>query len=296
MIESSEIYSPPSFSVVEDSYQKSKQFVKSPFRYPGGKFYAAKYILPFMTCVTHDEFREPFIGGGTIFFGKDKAKKNWINDLETELVETYKVIADDILCEKLCKLIENEKASPQRHEEVKNIIPKNNLERAFKTFYLNRTSYSGIINSPSWGYVDGKSSPPTNWSAFLREANKKLKDTIITNLDFSEVIQAESYNKQVLMYLDPPYFHADQKRAYTKSFILEDHTRLAKILQKTNNLFCLSYDDCKEIRDLYAWAEIHERSWIYNTANKKGVSRDKGNELVITNYEIAFTPKQWQLF
>ena len=42
--------------------------VKSPFRYPGGKFYALKKLLPFVSCVEHDEYREPFIGGGSVFF------------------------------------------------------------------------------------------------------------------------------------------------------------------------------------------------------------------------------------
>ncbi len=50
------------------------------------------------------------------------------------------------------------------------------------------------------------------------------------------------------MYLDPPYYHADQKRAYTKSFEEKDHRRLAKALSKTGFLFCLSYDDCEEVK------------------------------------------------
>jgi DNA adenine methylase len=88
------------------------------------------------------------------------------------------------------------------------------------------------------------------------------------------------------MYLDPPYYHADQKRAYTKSFNEKDHVRLAKALQKTPYLFCLSYDNCDEIRNLYSWANIHELSWLYNTANKKGEKRQMGEELVITNYNV----------
>ena len=36
--------------------------VKSPLRYPGGKFYALKHIMPYIECVEHDEYREPFLG------------------------------------------------------------------------------------------------------------------------------------------------------------------------------------------------------------------------------------------
>lgn len=267
-------------------YKKPYDFTKSPLRYPGGKFYALKHIMPFIDCVPHDEFREPFVGGGSIFFGKRKSPINWINDLEQEIVDVYRAFADPRSAESVINLISNEVATPERHLEIKSFKPSNFIERAFKTYYLNRTSYSGIINKPAWGYKDGKSSPPENWSAFIKDASTKLVNTKITSLDFSEVIKAEPTGKNVLLYLDPPYFNADQKRAYTKPFVLSDHERLSMCLRETEYNFCLSYDDCSEIKELYSWANIYERKWLYNTANKKGVTRDLGNELVITNYKV----------
>ena len=161
------------------------------------------------------------------------------------------------------------------------------IEIAFRTYYLNRTSYSGIINSPAWGYETGKSSPPKNWINFIELAGKKLTNVNITNLDFQDVICEQPQGNQVLIYLDPPYYHADQKRAYTKPFTLKDHLRLCELLKGTNYLFCLSYDDCEEIRNLYSWAEIYGCNWLYNTANVKGNNRKKGNELLITNYQVV---------
>ena len=64
--------------------------VKTPFRYAGGKYYALKYLLPYIAQIPHEEFREPFVGGGSVFFGKPKVKKNWINDIDAELINTYK--------------------------------------------------------------------------------------------------------------------------------------------------------------------------------------------------------------
>ena len=55
---------------IEHVYKKSADYIQSPFRYPGGKFYALKYILPFLNAVPHTEFREAFVGGGSVFFGK----------------------------------------------------------------------------------------------------------------------------------------------------------------------------------------------------------------------------------
>jgi DNA adenine methylase len=267
-------------------YKKSADYSKSPFRYPGGKFYALKHIIPFLDIIEHDEFREPFVGGGSVFFGKKKVKTNWINDIEPDIINVYEHLLCNEKFESFKDLFDNEIATKSRHKEIRETQFLTKLEIAFKTYYLNRTSYSGIINKPAWGYKEGKSSPPKNWKNFLINANKKLSEIRITNIDFEDVIKADSDASSVLMYLDPPYFLADQKRAYKKPFELSDHLRLMETLKITNHKFCLSYDDCQEVRDLYKWANIYEKSWIYNTANLNGKTRIKGNELIITNYEV----------
>lgn len=269
-----------------DEYQKSPDYVKSPFRYAGGKFYALKHIMPFIDAVPHDEYREPFVGGGCIFFAKRKVRYNWINDLETELVKVYQAFSDKTIANDIALRLENEIANKNRFEEVRDWNPTNYLDEVYRTFYLNRTAYCGIINKPAWGYKEKKSSPPQNWGKFITDVQPKLEGTRITNLDFSDVVSAPSIGNNVLMYLDPPYYKADQERAYTKPFKESDHIRLANMLRNTNYYFCLSYDDVEEVRDLYSWAYIHERKWLYNTANKKGEARNLGSELVITNYKV----------
>ena len=267
-------------------YNKSPDAIKSPLRYPGGKFYALPYIMPYIQCVPHDEFREPFLGGGAVFFAKQKSQHSVINDLESDLIDFYKYIQNPEQAEQLISLVVTEVATRERHTEVKQMIPTTPLEAAFKTYYLNRTSYSGIIHIPAWGYAPGKSSPPQNWGKFIREASKKLSGVEIVCGDYSRILTQPSQGKTVLLYLDPPYFHADTKRAYTKPFSIEDHIRLSGDLQKTPYYFCLSYDDCQEVRDLYSWANIYEATWNYNTANRHGERRSQGNELIITNYTV----------
>jgi DNA adenine methylase len=279
--------------VLKEPYTRSSDHVQSPFRYPGGKYYALKFILPFLHAVPHDEYREPFVGGGSVFFGKRKSKYTWLNDLECDLIKTYRVISIEDQKNWLVGKISEEVATRERHAVLKGFVPSNDLETAFKTYYLNRTSYSGILNKPAWGYAIGNSSPPENWYRFLDNARPKLEGVKLTSLDFEEIICAPSKGGNVLMYLDPPYYLADQKRAYTKSFVLEDHLRLCELLKNTDYKFCLSYDDCQQVRDLYKWANIYERSWFYNTANSSG-PRKIGNELIITNFE-AVHPEQYQL-
>lgn len=271
---------------VATPYIADKSRVKSPLRYPGGKFYALKHIMPYLTCVPHDEYREPFLGGGSVFFAKGKARINILNDLEADIIRFYRAITDSEMREALASLLSQEVATRQRHTEVKNMIPKTELEAVFKTFYLNRTSYCGIINTPAWGYAEGKSAPPQNWGKFLYDVAPKLEGAELHSEDFESIISMPAQGSSVLMYLDPPYYHADQKRAYTKPFQESDHIRLAEALKKTPYLFCLSYDDCREIRQLYSWAYIYDVSWLYNTDNKCGQARKPCKELIITNYQV----------
>lgn len=267
-------------------YIKSTDSIKSPLRYPGGKFYALKHIMPYIECVPHDEYREPFFGGGSVFFAKKKSKFNIINDLEKNIIEFYKWITDETQCKALIELLNNEVVTKERHAEVRDLLPENELMSVFKTYFLNRTSYSGIINTPAFGYADGKSSPPQNWHKFLITASNKLQGVEIYSKDFTDIVSMPSKGKDVLIYLDPPYFHADQKRAYTKSFGIDDHLRVVEALKKCNYNFCLSYDDCPEIRELYSWAYINEVSWLYNTDNNHGESRKACKEIIITNYKV----------
>jgi DNA adenine methylase len=66
--------------------------VKSPLRYPGGKSRAIqqmKFLLP----KEFEEYREPFVGGGSFFIYLKQAYpklKIWINDLNPELYYFWK--------------------------------------------------------------------------------------------------------------------------------------------------------------------------------------------------------------
>ena len=74
---------------------------KSIFRYPGGKLKAIKYIKPFWEAAKHSEYREPFVGGGSVFISKPLAQFNWINDIDTDMTSFYSVISNQKSREKL---------------------------------------------------------------------------------------------------------------------------------------------------------------------------------------------------
>jgi len=257
------------------------------FRYPGGKFYAIKLLSKFWEGVDHDEFREPFVGGGSVFFSKPKSRNNWLNDLDKELISVYKNIKDPKSRELLLSKFENEVANKERWREVFETETSNELEVAWKYYYLNRTSFSGKLVSPAWGYRPKRSLPPERWNERIIPCGEKLKDVKLTSLDFEEVILKESENK-VLMFVDPPYYKPQKTKHYRKGFNKDDHVRLAEVLKSTPHKFFLTYEDCPEVRELYSWAYINEVAFFYrvDNSNVENGLRKMGFELIITNYEL----------
>lgn len=268
---------------------KENEKVLLPFRWAGGKFYALKILERFWKKIEHDEYREPFLGGGSVFWAKEKADINWINDIDEELIFTLEFISNFKQRDRLLELFEDEaEASKEKHAKVKGHIPSSDLEKAYRYYYLNRTSYSGKMKNPSWGYKPKRSLPPPRWKERIIPCSEKLQGVNLTSLDFEEVIQAPAQGRKVLMFLDPPYFKAKQENHYVKSFKMDDHVRLAKVLKKTKHKFFLTYDDCDEIREFYSWANIYEINFFYrlDNSNDNDKKRKKGNELVITNYKV----------
>ncbi len=267
--------------------------INSPFRYAGGKFYARKLILEHLP--PHIVYIEPFAGGGSIFFAKPKVEENWLNDIDSDLTNCYRVIKD--YPNKLIDGLDGEEASKERHAYYKNEFkPKNDIERAIRWYYLNRTSYSGIMKMQNcyFGYGDKYSMRPENWGRNILRTSDKLQGVELTNLDFENVI--DEAKDGAFLFIDPPYFNADQDKFYSHSFAKEDHYRLQEVLKKNANRikFLITYDNSPEIRELYTWTfAMYDKEWNYtinrtddqkNGTLKKG-SRYKGKEVFILNYD-----------
>jgi DNA adenine methylase len=280
----------------------TQQEINSPFRYAGGKFYARKLIAEHFP--KHSHYVEPLAGGASLFFAKPKVSNNWLNDIDSDLMNCFAIIRD--YPEELVDRLKDEKATKERHSYYKNVFePKTELDRAVRWFYLNRTSYSGIMNMQNcfWGYGDKYSMRPENWPRNIRRTSAKLQGVKLTSLDFERVI--EEADSGAFLLVDPPYFNADQDKFYTHSFTRDDHYRLCNVLRKNSKRlkFLLTYDNSPEVRELYEWAvAILEKEWNYtinrtddqkNGTNRKG-NRYKGKELFILNYD-SVTPETEQM-
>ena len=271
----------------------------SPFRYAGGKFYARRLILD--EVPEHSFYSEPFAGGASVFFAKPKCSHNILNDLDEDVINTFLVIRDNV--EDLINSLHGIPATKENHHWFKNHFdPKTDIDRAKRWFYLNRTSYSGIMKPENcyWGYGEKYSMRPENWPPHLRTVSDKLQGVSLETKDFEESI--DNMPDGSFLFVDPPYYNADQQKFYNCHFLTEDHERLAACLYRNSDRlkFLLTYDDHEDVRDLYHWVQyIREREWNYTinrTDNQReGLklkdgfrsSRGKGKEVFIRNYNVG---------
>ena len=121
--------------------------IKSPLRYPGGKSRSIKKIVELLPDNFY-EFREPFVGGGSLFIylkQKHPHLKIWINDLNPELFRFWKIAQSDL--EKMVKEIFHIKSSrlngKNLFKELTNVAVEelSDFERAVRFFVLNRITF-----------------------------------------------------------------------------------------------------------------------------------------------------------
>jgi DNA adenine methylase len=277
--------------------------IKSPLRYPGGKSRAIKSIAE---CLPEkfSEFREPFVGGGSVFIYLKQRFPNlkiYINDLNPELFLFWHLAKSDLskLVSEVRQVKENSQDGKLLFAELANINVNtlSDLERAVRFFVLNRITFSGTIESGGFS-LESFHKRFTNSSIDRLEKLENIltEDIKITNLDYSYLINEPG--KDVFIFLDPPYVKAEKSKLYGRKGDLHtgfDHQRFASNLKQCPHNWLITYDDCPEIRENFKWANIIAWELQYGMNNYKQKKAEKGKELFISNYEINQNLKKSQL-
>jgi len=270
--------------------------IKSPLRYPGGKSRALKQILPIIP--EFKEFREPMVGGGSVFFALKQIfpdKKFWINDVNKELFSFWKICRDDVnkLMKDVKKIKEISEDGKKLHIEL---IEDNNsalLERAIRFFVLNRITFSGLAESGGYSEQAFRSRFTESSIYRLKKAAEVLQNTKITENDYEEIINANG--DDVFIFLDPPYLSKTKSKLYGKNGELHEgfnHKRFAEIMKNCKHTWLVTYDDSPEVRELFSFANIYEWELQYGMNNYKQGKAAKGKELFISNYKIPSLEKK----
>ena len=273
--------------------------IKSPLRYPGGKSRAVNLIANLLP--EFDEFREPFLGGGSVFiYAKQRfpSKKFWVNDLYYELFKFWEMTQKDVDA-LIIQIYEWKNKFPigkELHTFLnENLNRFNDIERAAAFFIYNRITFSGT--SLSGGFSNGAFTGRFTESSIqrLNEFAQVINGSKITNYDYKELLKKEGEN--VFIFLDPPYFSATKSALYGKNGNMHksfDHARFAENMRNCKHNWLITYDDCEYIRDLFSFANVIPWNLTYGMRNVNENSDQNGKEIFISNYlEIEKTPENY---
>lgn len=269
--------------------KRNSTMIKSPLRYPGGKSRAVDLIGSLVP--TFEEFREPFLGGGSVFINLKQRfpdKKFWVNDLHHSLFKFWAMCQHDV--ESVIAQVYAWRHQFEHGKELhkfltEHIVGFNDLETASAFFIFNRITFSGT--SESGGYSEQAFQGRFTESSIqrLRQFGAVIQGATITNDDFQSMI--EQPGNDVFLFLDPPYYSATKSALYGKNGHLHktfDHVRFAETMRTCNHQWLITYDDSPYIREMFAFAHIMQWDLMYGMRNVTASSDQVGKELFISNY------------
>jgi len=274
--------------------------IVSPLRYPGGK---AKFFAAFTALIEDNRllgcgYREPFAGGAglaILLLCHGYVDRIVLNDIDAGVASFWKqLISDpDDLCRRIssCSLsIEEWRRQRQIYDDATGF---GNPELAFATFFLNRTSRSGIIAGagPIGGYAQaGKWKIDARFNADALIANitrlARFSGKIeVTNEDALDCLAKSTRGE--LIYIDPPYYEKGQ-RLYRNFYNHSDHVEIQDAILKCKTAnWVVSYDAVAEIRDLYKDFSPHVVELFYSAGKHR-----TAKELVYLSESLK-VPKLW---
>lgn len=238
---------------------------------------------------------EPFSGGFSLalnLINEDYLKgcKVVYNDLDTYLATYFKCLKENtmLLVDSLIDVMDE---VTEAHFKEGNTIKSTVQELRTKyeeenNVYMQSALYYWIKKSNRGGYADYVAIHEyvnvLYLSNMLTEVSKILQRVDICNKNYADLKYLDS--EETFWYLDPPYVGYNNETFYSQC--LRDgefnHIALRDFLKDVKGKFILSYNDCKEIRELYSEFNIYPinmRSFLGLTGQT--------SELLISNYVLS---------
>ena len=276
-----------------------RKALKTPLRYPGGKSRAVKKMDQYFPDLRdYVEFREPFLGGGSVAIHISKKYphlKITVNDLYEPLVnfwsnlQMFGVELKDTLSELKSKHNDPDSArvlflSSKERINSSDCSP---FDRAVAFYIVNKCSFSGLTESSSF-------SSQASVSNFSLRGIEKLPgyQEIISNWHINgysyEHLMTNDLHDGVFMYLDPPYDIKDnlygRKGSMHKGF---DHDKFAADCDKYDIPMLISYNSDQLVRDRFKNWNVAEFDLTYTMRSVGEYMREQKTrkELLLFNYE-----------
>ena len=226
--------------------------MKAILKYPGAKWRIADWIIGYFP--THSVYCEPFFGSGAVFFKKEPAYTETINDIDGNIVNLFEVCRTHP--EELAAAINLTPFSRKEFCNCYDTNVKNPIERARRTLVRYHQSF-GTSNSfkKSWKNVQTAGGPrcATMWNYLpetIMEVGERLKEAQIENIDALELIKRYD-SKETLIYCDPPYLpELRKKNVYAKEMSFDKHIELLELLKQSKSKIVLSGYDSELYNDM----------------------------------------------
>ena len=282
--------------------------LKTPLRYPGGKSRACtKMDQYFPDLREYDEYREPFLGGGSVAIHVTKkypTVKVWVNDLYEPLVNFWKTLQSDgqKMRDELVQLKYRHpepvsakqlflEAKEYLNHETKRTEP---FHRAVSFYIINKCSFSGLTESSSFSAQASDSNFSMRGIEKLPGYTQIIRNWKITNGRYQELLTDD---RKVFTYLDPPYDIGSnlygRKGSMHKSF---DHDSFATICDRFVGPQLISYNSSQLIRERFKEYQTGEFDLTYTMRSVGEYMREQKErkELLLFNYGIEGLVEQHQ--
>jgi len=260
---------------------------KTPISYYGGKLNMLKHILP--NIPKHTIYTESFFGGGAVFFAKEPAESEIINDTDHIAMVFYEVIQSDF--ENLKQKIQ---ATPFARATYKVALTIYRMPHLFSTlqcawaFYI-ATNMAFAHNIGSWGYDKYgkcKTTFDNKKKAFKKSIADRLENAVIESNDAIKVIKSRDA-EDAFHYVDPPYVNTAQGNY--SGYTMEDYIALLDTLSEIQGKFLLSSyesDILAAYSEKHGWHTISFSKPLSSSKVQKGKSRKKKIEVLTANYPL----------
>jgi len=274
--------------------------LKTPLRYPGGKSRALSKLFQYLPDLKdYDEYREPFLGGGSMALEVSKRYPHLnivVNDLYEPLYNFWRELQDhgQALRDELVQL-------KQRHidpasartlfDSAKEYLERpvedtEDFHRAVSFYVVNKCSFSGLTESSSFS----KQASDSNFSMAgidrLPEYQKLIANWEITNLHYEKLFTDD---RRVFIYSDPPYDIKSnlygRRGSMHKCF---SHDDFAADCDRYIARQLVSYNSSQLVKERFRGWTVAEFAHTYTMRSVGSYNTDQASrtELVLMNYEV----------
>ena len=274
--------------------------LKTPLRYPGGKSRATKKMAEFFPLFKdYKEFREPFLGGGSVALYVTQMYPHldiWVNDLYEPLYTFWKQLqlnGNEIKNQLLqlkqrhpdpasAKVLFLESKEYLGHEPRRTDA----TARAVAFYIVNKCSFSGLSESSSFSRQASDSNFSLRGIEKLPYYSQLIRKWNITNLSYEQLLTDE---KDIFVYLDPPYDIKSnlygKKGGMHKGF---DHDRFYFDCDKFKCDQMVSYNSSNLIKSRFLNWRPYEYDHTYTMRSVGEYMKDQQTrkELLLLNYEV----------